>query len=249
MGIKNLKDAQIIFLDTPGIHKPKYRLNELIVKEALNSIREVDLVCLLVDPVNPTNDDISIIHILKDLKTPLFLVINKIDTVKKDIILTLISEYSNIRSFNEFIPISALKGDGTDRLVNEIANYLPEGPRYYPEEIVTDRMERFMVAEIIRERVIRHTTEEVPHSTAVEVMRWKEKKNGLISIYAVIYIEKKSQKGIIIGREGKMLKLIGSEARVYIERVLNTKVYLELFVKVNKDWRKDSAALKELGFL
>ena len=176
-----------------------------------------------------------------------FLLINKIDTIKKAEILPIIERYSALYPFDEIIPVSSLKGDGLDILLKKIIDYLPEGPKYYPDDIFTDQIERFMVAEIIREKVMNLTREEIPYSVAVEVIQWEEKEN-MVVINANIYVEKESQKGIIIGKRGEMLKAVGIASREEIEDLLNTKVYLELWVKVKEDWRKKRDALRELGY-
>ncbi len=248
LGVKNLKNAQLVFIDTPGIHKPKHKLGEIIVKDAVNSIKEVDIIFFVVNPEHPMNSDLPIIEILKETNNTTFLVINKIDLTKKRNLLPFIKEFSDMFMFNEVFPISAVKGDGMNHLLYKTVTYLPEGPKYYPDEIVTDQLERFMVSEIIREKIMNHTLHEIPHATAVEVIDWKERKDGFLCLCANIYIEKDSQKGIIIGKRGVMLKTIGTEARNEIERMLNIRVYLELFVKVKKNWRKNPYALRELGF-
>lgn len=249
IGIKNLEGAQIIFIDTPGIHSPRHKLGEIMVKEAKDTIRDVDIVLLMVEPFKENiKEEMEIINLLKSIGKPVILLINKIDRVRKQDILPLIDEYSKLFHFKEIIPISALYGDGIDRLLKVIVDTLPEGPPYYPADQITDQIERFVVAELIREQVMLHTREEVPHSVHVEVVDWKERENGLINISANIYVERESQKGIIIGREGQRLKSIGTEARKNIEGLLNARVYLELWVKVKKDWRDNIHILKELGF-
>ncbi len=249
IGIKNLEGAQIIFIDTPGIHSPRHKLGEIMVKEAKDTIRDVDIVLLMVEPFKENiKEEMEIINLLRSVGKPVILLINKIDRVRKQDILPLIDEYSKLFHFKEIIPISALYGDGIDRLLKVIVDTLPEGPPYYPADQITDQIERFVVAELIREQVMLHTREEVPHSVHVEVVDWKERENGLINISANIYVERESQKGIIIGREGQRLKSIGTEARKNIEGLLNARVYLELWVKVKKDWRDNIHILKELGF-
>jgi GTP-binding protein Era len=185
---------------------------------------------------------------LKRVQSPVFLLINKIDIIKKSDLLPLIDRFKEIYSFKEIIPVSALKKDGIELLINRIYEYLSYGPKYYPDEIITDQLERFMVSEIIREKIAELTEEEVPHSVAAEVAEWKEREDGLISIMSNIYVEREGQKGIIIGKKGSMLKSIGTAARIDIERLLNTKVFLELWVKVKKDWRDDKRTLEELGY-
>ncbi len=248
IGIKTLPDAQIIFVDTPGIHRPKHKLGEIIVREARGAAAEVDLIVFMAEPDLPGPGDKFIIKMLHDLGKPAFLVINKIDTKKKPQVLPVIEAYSSLYPFREVIPVSALQGDGVDLLLNNVVQYLPEGPKYYPDDIVTDQIERFMVAEVVREKVMQQTEEEIPHSTATEVLQWSERKDGVIFITINIYVERKGQKGIIIGKDGTRLKAIGTAARIEIEQLLGTKVFLELWVKVRKDWRSNNRMLSELGF-
>ncbi len=248
IGIKTLPGTQIIFLDTPGIHKPKHRLGETMVKTALEALREVDIILYMVEPKEPGAEDKSIIESLKIIQSPVFLLINKIDTIKKPAILPLIEYFKELYPFKEIIPISAFMQDGMKLLLDKICDYLPHGPKYYPDELITDQLERFMVSEIIREKIMEMTEEEVPHSVAVDVDEWSERRDGLISIRGNIYVEREGQKGIIIGKRGLMLKSIGTAARIDIEKLLNTKIFLELWIKVKKDWRKDERILKELGY-
>jgi len=257
-GIKNTKNCQIIFLDTPGIHEAKGYLNEFMVKEALSALEDVDVIIYLVEAIKKIKDEEFIIQNLKKVKCPVILGINKVDIVRKDNILPLIDEYSKAFPFKEIIPLSAMKGVGIDELLKIVIELLPEGPKYFPEDILTDQAERFIVAEIIREKVFELTRQEIPYSTAVVVEKFKENpkkkpvpagiKQGIVSISATINVERDSQKGIIIGKGGTMLKEIGTRARMDIERLLGTKVFLELFVRVQKDWTKDKRALKEFGY-
>jgi GTP-binding protein Era len=248
IGIKNLPDAQIIFIDTPGIHKPKHKLGETMVKTSIESLREVDIILFMVEPQEIGRGDKFVIELLKKVQSPVFLLINKIDTIKKSDLLPLIDTLRDIYPFKEIIPVSALTKDGTELLLKKIYDYLPGGPRYYPDEIITTQLERFMASEIIREKIVEMTEEEVPHSVAVEIAEWKEKGDGLVVIRSNIYVEREGQKGIIIGKKGVMLKAIGTAARIDIERLLNTKVFLELWVKVKKDWRDNKRMLEELGY-
>ncbi len=249
VGVKTTEGAQIIFVDTPGIHRPRERLGQFMVREALRTLKEVDIVLLMVEPRRPSPAEKEILDMLSKSGRGLivFLLINKIDRVKKAELLPIIDEYSRLYDFREIIPISALKGDGVDKLIDRIIAYLPEGPKYYPDDIVTDQLERFLVAEIIREKVMLATEDEVPYAVAVEVVQWEEKKD-IIVIGANIYVEKDSQKGIIIGKRGVRLKSIGTEARKEIEAILNTRVYLELWVKVSRDWKDSPLKLRELGY-
>jgi len=219
-----------------------------MVKTAIESLREVDIILFMVEPHEVGGGDRFIIKLLKRVQSPVFLLINKIDTIKKSDLLPLIDNLKDIYPFREIIPVSALTKDGTELLLKKIYDYLPSGPKYYPDEIITDQLERFMVSEIIREKITEMTEEELPHSVAVEVIEWKEREDGLIMISSNIYVERKGQKGIIIGKQGSMLKSIGTAARIDIERLLNTKVFLELWVKVKKDWRDDRRTLEELGY-
>lgn len=219
-----------------------------MVKTAIESLREVDIILFMVEPQEIGGGDRFIIELLKRVQSPVFLLINKIDIIKKSDILLNIDNLKELYHFKEIIPISALTNDGTEILLKEIYDYLPSGPKYYPDEVITDQLEKFMVSEIIREKITEMTEEEVPHSVAVEVIEWKEREDGLIVIRSNIYVERKGQKGIIIGERGAMLKSIGTAARINIERLLNTKVFLELWVKVKKDWRDDKRTLEELGY-
>jgi len=248
MGIKTLPDAQIIFIDTPGIHRPRHKLGETMVRTALEALNEVDVILFMVEPYEPGKGDRAIIDLLKRVQSPVFLLINKIDIVKKSDILLIIDHFKGLYPFKEIIPVSAIKQDGISLLIKTIHDYLPSGPTYYPDDLITDQMERFMVSEIIREKAMDMTEEELPYSVAVEVAGWKEREDGLISISCNIYVEREGQKAIIIGKRGAMLKSIGSAARVDIEKLLNTKVFLELWVKVKKNWRNDKQLLNELGY-
>ncbi len=249
--IVNGEDCQIIFLDTPGIHKPKTRLGEYMVNLAESTLNEVDIVLFLVEATDtePGAGDLFILEQLKNLKTHVFLIINKIDTVKKDQILGTIKNYSALMDFKAVIPISALNDDGTEIVLDEIKKLLPEGPKYFPDDILTDQPEKMIAAELIREKILELTNEEVPHGVGVEVISFKERQNrDLVDIEANIYCEKDSHKGILIGREGKMLKKIGTLSRQEIESLLGAKVFLQLWVKVKPDWRNSDNMLKTLGY-
>jgi len=248
IGIKNLSDSQIIFIDTPGIHKPKHRLGEAMIKTAKQALAEVDLILFMVEPHGPREGEKSILNLIKKARIPFFLLINKIDTRKKTEILPVIEEYRHLYPFPEIIPLSALKEDGVELLMKKICEYLPPGPKYYPDDLITDQAERFMVSEIVREKIMLMTKEELPHAVAVEVVQWNERKDGIIAISCNIYIEREGQKAIIIGKGGTMVKAIGTAARIDIEKLLNTKVFLEIWVKVKKDWRDDTRLLQELGY-
>ncbi|MBU1627049.1 GTPase Era, partial [bacterium] len=246
-GIKTTDKYQIVFLDTPGIHKPKYKLNEMMVKIAYRALEEVDIVLLMVEPdEEPGGGDIYIIDSLKNLKTPIMLLINKIDLVDKRELLKIIDNYSKLKEFSEIFPISALKGSNIPQLVDCIITYLPTGPKYFPDEMLTDQPERFVIMEIIREKVFHQLKEELPHSTAVIVDDMKEE-DGLLRIFGTIYVERDSQKGIMIGKGGSQLKKIGTSARKEMEYIFGVKVYLELHVKVKSKWRQDDSILTRLG--
>lgn len=247
-GVKNLPAAQIVFIDTPGLHRPKTLLGEVMVTTAQEALKEIDLVVFVAEAGPSAGKDREILDSLSDVGRPVVLALNKIDRVRKGELLPLIEAYNALYPFREIIPVSALKADGIDRLLSRIVDYLPEGPKYYPEDLVTDLYERFMAAEIIREKIMARTKEEIPHAVAVEVLEWKEREDGMVSISAQIYVERAGQKGIIIGDKGKMLKTIGTLARVEIERLLGTKVFLQLWVKVKKDWRDDKRFLHDLGY-
>jgi GTP-binding protein Era len=249
MGIKTLPQAQIIFLDTPGIHKPKHELNRRMVKIALRALQNIDLIMLMVaaDKTFGTGDQF-VLHELKDVKTPVFLLINKIDLIKKHKMLPLIDNYRHQHEFTEIIPLSALIGDNIELLEEKIIQYLPAGQKYFPENHITDQPERTLIAEIIREKIINLTLQELPYSTAVIIESFKEDpENKLINIRALIYVDKLSQKGIIIGKSGSMLKQIGTLARLEMEKILSTKVYLELWVKVKPKWRENNRILRLIG--
>lgn len=249
-GICNLAGAQVVFIDTPGIHRAKSKFNRFMVDEALSSIREVDAVLFLVEADTPPGEREShILELLKGVDAPVALVINKTDLAAKETLLGLISSYAGIYPFRDIVPVSAISGDGVERLLEVVKGYLPEGPAYFPDDILTDVPERFVAAEIVREKIFRLMRDEVPYSVAVTVESFKERPDGsLISISAAITVERDSQKGIIIGKRGETLKRIGTEARLEIETLLQAKVFLELFVRVKKDWSSNDQMLKELGY-
>jgi GTP-binding protein Era len=247
IGIKTLPNAQIVFVDTPGIHKPRHKLGEFMVKQSYEAIDMVDIIILMVEPKNPKEADLSIIEILKKVKIPVILAINKIDTVTKRSLLPLIALYKDIFPFKEIIPISALKCDGVEKLIDRIIFYLPQGNKFYPEDMITDQAERFIVAEFIREKIMKYTEDEIPYSVAVDIERWEES-DRILTIGANIYVEREGQKIIIIGKKGDRLKKIATEARLDIEKVLGIKVFLEVWVKVRKKWRQRDILLKSLGY-
>ncbi len=243
-------DYQIVFVDTPGIHKPRHKLGEYMVSSAETTLKEVDVVLFLTTPEKKIGPgDRYILEQLKSAKVKVYLVINKVDEVNHARIAETISLYTKEYDFDQVIPISAIKGKNVDTLVNLIVESLPEGPMYYPEDMITDQSERFIVSEIIREKMLHSLKDEVPHGTAVEVMIMKQDSNkGMYNINATIYCEKDSHKSIIIGKAGSMIKQIGEKSRKDIERFLDSKVFLELWVKVKKDWRDSKATLKTLGY-
>ena len=242
-------DAQIVLLDTPGVHKPLSKLGEYMDRSITNTLKEVDAVFFVVDASEkPGPGERFIMERLEKTKKPVILVLNKIDLVTRDALLPIIATYSADREFSAVVPISALSKDNLDALLAEAKKHLPEGPAYYPEDMVTDQPERLIAAELVREKVLSLTRDEVPHSIAVDVDEMATRHNGDVYIRATIYVERDSQKGIVIGRKGAMLKEIGRLARPDIEMMLGSKVYLDLWVKVRKDWRNRDAILKSLGF-
>ena len=247
MGIKNFPDAQIVFIDTPGNHRPRHKLGEFMIKQSYEAMELVDLIVLMVEPVKPKEADLSIIEKIKKMKKPVILVINKIDTVQKRSLLPLIDLYKDIFPFKEIIPISALKGDGVNILIEKIIFYLPAGQKLYPDDMITDQAEKFMVAEFIREKIMKYTEEEIPYSVAVDIERWEESEK-LLTIGANIFVEREGQKIIIIGKKGEKLKRIATEARLDIEKLLGVKVFLEVWVKVRKKWRQRDILLRSLGY-
>ncbi|MEJ9280028.1 MULTISPECIES: GTPase Era [Ureibacillus] len=250
-GVLTREKSQMVFIDTPGIHKPKHKLGEFMVKVSKNTLREVDLIMFMINAEEKIGKgDEFIMELLSETNTPVFLVINKIDKIHPDELLEIIDAYREKMNFAEIIPISALEGNNVERLLETIENYLPEGPQYYPSDQVTDHPERFIISELIREKVLHLTREEIPHSVAVVIdkIRRDEKNENLIHVNATIMVERDSQKGIIIGKGGSLLKEVGTQARKDIEMLLGSKVYLELWVKVQKDWRNKITYLRDFGY-
>ena len=256
-GIKNINGNQLIFLDTPGIHKPKSNLNQFMVETAFQTFNTVDLILAMVDSdENSKGHNEIIFDALKKIKIPVFLLINKIDLVKKGKLLPLIDYYQKIGLnlkkdkglWSEIIPISALHQEYIDSLLNKITEVLPEGQHFFPDDIDVGHSEKFIVSEFIREKAIEITQQEVPYSLAVMVENIEEGKKGVMVVDAIVYVERDSQKGIIIGKNGYRLKEIGKKARVDIENWFGTKIYLNLYVKVKKEWRNSSRDLRELGY-
>jgi GTP-binding protein Era len=249
-GVYTEDEAQVIFIDTPGIHKPKHKLGDFMMKIAQNTLKEVDIIMFMVNAAEGLGrGDEFIIEKLKQTSQPVFLVVNKIDQVHPDDLLLLIDKYRVLYDFKEVVPISALEGNNVETLLETIKRYLPEGPQYYPSNQITDHPERFIIAELIREKVLHLTREEVPHSIAVAIDAIEKREGGnAVYVSATIIVERDSQKGIIIGKQGSMLKEVGKRARLDIEALLGSKVFLELWVKVQKDWRNKMSQLRDLGF-
>lgn len=249
-GILNRDDGQFIFLDTPGIHDARTPLNRSMVKAAVSAFGEVDLILLLVEADRGYDPgDGLILERLQAVAVPVFLVVNKIDLVEKPKLLPLIDRFRGLRDFREIVPVSAATGDGVGLLLERIRDAMPEGPKLFPDDLFTDQSERFIAAEIVREKILQLTHREIPYAAAVTVDSFKEdEEKNRIRITATITVEKDSQKGILIGRGGRMLKEIGTQARLEMERFFAAKVFLELFVRVRKDWTKDPRWLKEFGY-
>src|SRR6476646_725804 len=250
LGVKNYDDAQVVFLDTPGIHRPLHRMNVRMVDAAVDTIREVDVLGLVVDVAEPAGKgDKFVLDLVKHAKAPVFLILNKIDLVKKSRLLPIIEQFSTAGTFAEIIPLSASTGDNVDRLERALLDRLPEGERLYPEDYLTDQPERFFAAEIVREKLLQFTHAEIPFSSAVVVDRFEEAAGpkGLLKLYCTIVVDRASQKPIVVGRGGEMIKKIGTAAREELERFFETKVYLDLHVRVKAEWREDDRVLGELG--
>ncbi|GBF33758.1 GTP-binding protein Era [Desulfocucumis palustris] len=242
------EDAQLVLLDTPGIHKPKHRLGEYMVEVALGTLKEVDVILFVVETETPGPGDTFILEQMKRVTTPVLLVINKIDRIAKHDLLPLIEGYRQLYDFKEIVPVSALNGENVERLTDLMVNYLPAGPKYYPDDMVTDRPERFIMAELIREKVLHLTSQEVPHSVAVVVEDVAERANGVVAVRAIVYTERDSQKRILIGKSGAMLKRIGQQAREEMEALFGSKFFLELWVKVKADWRNKDSYISNFGY-
>ena len=248
-GVYTNQDCQIVFLDTPGIHKPKHELGNFMVESAYSALKEVDAVLFMVNAAEKRGPgDDFIIEKLKKIKTPVFLVLNKIDLISPDELLDRVESYQETIPFAGIIPISVLQGNNVQELMTNLTNHLPEGPQYYPSDQITDHPEYFVVSELIREKILHLTKEEIPHSVAVTVDKMQKDEFDKVHVYANIIVERPTQKGIIIGKGGKLLKEIGVRARKDIEQLLGNKVYLELWVKVEKDWRKKKSHLQDFGY-
>ena len=249
-GVMTRDDAQIIFLDTPGIHKPKHKLGDYMMRVAKNTLSEIDAIMFMVN----VNEDIGrgdeyIMDMLRNVKTPVFLVLNKIDLVHPDSLMPRIEAYQKYMNFTEIVPISALEGLNVDHFIDVLKSHLPEGPKYYPDDQISDHPEQFVVSEIIREKILHLTSEEIPHAIGVNVDRMIKENEDRVRIEATIYVERDSQKGIVIGKGGKKLKEVGKRARHDIEMLLGSKVYLELWVKVQKDWRNKVNFIRQIGYI
>lgn len=248
-GIHTTDTEQIVFIDTPGIHKPKHQLGQFMVDTALSTLNEVDIVLFMINVSEKKGPgDKFIMERLKNIHTPVFLVLNQIDKIHPNELLPIIEDYQSEMDFSEIIPISAANGNNVDRLLEVITNYLEEGPQFYPSDQVSDHPEYFIVSELVREKILELTHEEIPHSVAVITESMERDGEDLIDVNVVINVERKSQKGIIIGKGGKMLKEIGTRARMDIQRLLGSKVYLELWVRVEDDWRDTPRDLSRFGY-
>lgn len=249
MCVLTLDDAQILFIDTPGIHKPQHKLGEYMLKAAENTLREVDVIFFVVDATEEFGGgEKYILELLASIKTPVILVVNKIDKVEKTKLLPIIQKYSGLYNFAGVVPISAVEHTNLDHLVLEVKKYLEPGPQYYPEDMVTDQPERLVITELIREKVLHATRDEVPHSIAVDIEEILTRPNDTVYVRAVIYVERESQKGIVIGAKGQLLKDIGRLARIDIENLLGSKIFLDLWVKVKKDWRNKEGSIRGFGY-
>jgi len=249
LAVKNYEDGQVAFVDTPGIHRPLHRLNVRMVDAAVDTLREVDVVALVFDAsTRPGHGDEYVSNLLKDLKTPAVLVLNKIDLVTKTRLLPLMEQVQRWHDFAAIVPVSAATGDGVERLERVLLEQMPEGERGFPDDYLTDQPERALVAETVREKVLQHTRAELPFSTAVVVDEFdEEERERLLRLYCTIFVETESQKPIVIGRAGEMIKRIGTEARHDLEKFFGTKVFLDLRVKVNPDWRDNDRVLDDIG--
>ena len=243
------EDAQIIFLDTPGVHKPKHKLGDYMAKATEGALHGVDVVVFVVDVTEKMGaGEQYILKQLANVRVPVLLAVNKVDCIPREESLPVIANYAKTYDFAGIVPISAREGENLDGLLGEIKKYLPEGPQYYPADMVTDQPERLIVAELVREKVLELTRDEIPHAVAVDIEEMTTRAKGDVYIRAVIYVERESQKGIVIGARGALLRTIGQRARADVETLLGSKVYLDLWVKTRKDWRNRASALREFGF-
>ena len=252
LGVRTYPDAQVVFLDTPGIHRPLHRMNVRMVDTTLDTMRAVDVLGVVVDASEPSGKgDRFVLDLLKDIKTPIFLILNKIDLIRKSKLLPIIERYRQEGDFAAIVPISASTGDNVDRLERAIIDQLPEGERLYPDDYLTDQPERFFAAEIVREKLLQFTRAEIPFSSAVVVDRFEEPSEGqpIMRLYCTIVVDRESQKPIVIGRGGDMIKRIGTAARAELERFFSARVYLDLRVHVNAEWREDDRILGQIGIV
>ncbi len=249
MGVLTKEDYQIVFYDTPGVMEPRYELQKYMVKEASEAMEDADVVLMMAEPFEPPTDwDQEVLKKLSQVNAPVILAVNKVDLVEKDSLIPVLSAYDQQFKFAEIVPISALKGTNLDLMLNLVVKYLPEGEPFFPDDYMTDYNERFLAAEIIREKVFEFYGEEIPYSTTVEIEEYKEREAGKDFIKAIIYVERDSQKGIIIGENGKAIKRVGVIAREEMEKQIGRKVFLELWVKVMEKWRKDKKKMHKLGY-
>ena len=247
MGVVTHEDDQIVFLDTPGVHRPRTRLGEFMMQSVTNAMDGMDCILMIADVSHITDRDLQLSEEIKKYKVPKILALNKIDLVRPDIVLDATAKFAN-DGFDDIVPISARKKTGLEELTQCIVKYLPEGPKYFPDDMMTDQPERVICAEIIREKALHHLHDEVPHGIGVEIMGIEKLSNTLTEIHATIYCERNAHKGIIIGHHGSMLQTIGTEARTDIEKLLDTHINLKLWVKIRTDWRNNPSDLKNLGY-
>ena len=249
-GVRNYPDAQVVFVDTPGIHRPLHRMNVQMVDAAIEAMREVDVVGLVLDASEPTGKgDKFVADLVKDVEAPVILILNKVDLMKKTRLLPIMERYGKDGQFAEIVPVSASTGEGVDRLERLLIDRLPEGEARYPADYLTDRPERFFAGEIVREQLLQATHDEIPFASAVVVDKFEEPtgERGLMRLYCTIVVDRESQKPIVVGRAGEMIKRIGTAARLELERFFGTRVYLDLHVKVSSEWREDDHMLGEIG--
>jgi GTP-binding protein Era len=250
LGVRNYPDAQVVFLDTPGIHRPLHRMNVRMMHTAVETMREVDVLGVVVDAAEPPGKgDRFVVDLIKDVKVPIVLILNKIDLIKKTRLLPILDRYTKEGRFAEMVPISASTGDNVDRLERVLIDRLPEGQPLYPADYLTDQPERFLAAEIVREKLLQFTHAEIPFSSAVVIDRFEEAtgRDGILRLYCTIVVDRESQKPIVVGRAGAMIKKIGTAAREELERFFSTKVYLDLHVRVKSEWREDDRVLGQIG--
>ena len=250
LGVRNYPDAQVVFLDTPGIHRPLHRMNVRMVDAAVDTMREVDLVGLVVDVTEPPGKgDRYVLDLLKDVEAPVFLILNKVDVIKKTRLLPLMQQYHATGKFAEIVPVSAATGENVDRLERAMIDRLPEGEPLYPADYLTDQPERFFAGEIVREKLLQFTRDEIPFSSAVVVEKFEEPEgdNPILKLYCTIVVDRESHKPIVLGRGGEMIKRIGTAAREDLERFFETRVFLDLHVRVKSEWREDERVLDDLG--